>query len=411
MDQVTIDLVITDIANGGDGIGRLTDGRAVFVPFTIPGETIRANVVEEKKGYVRGELINVINPARNRIRPRCKHFGTCGGCHFQHFGYQDQLGIKTKIIEDVLLRVGGLSGVNVLPIVPSPKEWDYRNNVQYHLHASGKLGYQRHLSNEVIPIDECFLPSQILGELRTQIDLDFQTGIKRVSFREGINEEVLILLEGGNSDLPEMEINLPASVVHISDAGNIVLAGSDFLMMQVKDKQFKVSAESFFQVNTSMSEKMVDHVISLLPKEKLNCLVDLYCGAGLFSAFTAEMTNKLIGIEFSHSACMDYAENLDEYNHIELYEGSADIILPRLEISSDVVIVDPPRAGIGRNTIDALIKLKPNRIIYVSCDPATLARDASRLEKGGYSLVQLTPFDLFPQTFHIESISVFDIQS
>jgi 23S rRNA (uracil1939-C5)-methyltransferase len=411
MDQVTIDLVITDIANGGDGIGRLTDGRAVFVPFTIPGETIRANVVEEKKGYVRGELIKVINPARNRIRPRCKHFGTCGGCHFQHFGYQDQLGIKTKIIEDVLLRVGGLSGVNVLPIIPSHKEWNYRNNIQYHLHACGKLGYQRHLSNEVIPIDECFLPSQILGELRTQIDLDFQTGIKRVSFREGIDEEVLILLEGENSDLPEMEINLPVSVVHISDAGNIVLAGSDFLMMQVKDKQFKVSAESFFQVNTSMSEKMVDHVISLLPKEKLNCLVDLYCGAGLFSAFTAEMTNKLIGIEFSHSACMDYAENLDEYNHIELYEGSADIILPRLEISPDVVIVDPPRAGIGRNTIDALIKLKPNRIIYVSCDPATLARDASRLEKGGYSLVQLTPFDLFPQTFHIESISVFDIQS
>ncbi len=411
MEQVTFELVITDIANGGDGIGRLPDGRAVFVPFTIPGETIRATVVEEKKGYVRGELKEVINPARDRIQPRCKHFGTCGGCHFQHLGYQDQLGIKTKIIEDVLLRVGGLSGVNLLPIVPSPREWDYRNNVQFHLHSSGRLGYQRHLSNEVIPIDECFLPSPVLWDLRSQLDLDYQTGIKRVSFREGIDEEVLILLEGENSDLPEMEINLPASVVHLGEAGNIVLAGSDFLMMQVKEKHFKVSAESFFQVNTSMTEKLVDHVLTLLLKEKLNCLVDLYCGVGLFSAFTARMTKNLIGIEFSHSACMDYAENLDEYDHIELYEGSADLILPRLEITPDVVIADPPRAGIGRSTLDALVKLKPKRIIYVSCDPATLARDASRLVKGGYRLIQLTPFDLFPQTFHIESVSVFDMQS
>jgi 23S rRNA (uracil1939-C5)-methyltransferase len=194
----------------------------------------------------------------------------------------------------------------------------------------------------------------------------------------------------------------------LSDAGKIVLAGSDFLMMQVNDKHFKVSAESFFQVNVSMAEKMVDHVLSLLPKENLNCLVDLYCGVGLFSAFTAGMTNKLIGIEYSHSACMDYAENLDEFDHIELYEGSADIILPRLDISPDVVIADPPRAGIGRSTIEARIKRKAKRIVDVACDPAALARDASRLVKGGFKLIQLTPFDLFPQTFHIESISVFD---
>ena len=410
MDQVTFELVIDSIANGGEGIGRLPDGRAVFVPFTIPGEMVRVRVLDEKKGYVRGELVEVINPAGNRIQPRCKHFCICGGCHFQHLRYRDQLEIKTNIIEDVLLRVGGLSGINILPIVPSLVEWDYRNNVQYHLHTSGKLGYQRHLSNEVIPIDECFLPSQNLGDLRTRLDLDIQTGIKRVSIREGMDEEILIVLEGENSELPEMEIDLPASVIHLSDIGKIVLAGNDFLMMQVKDKRFKVSAESFFQVNTQMAEKMVDHVLSLIPQGKLNCLVDLYCGVGLFSAFTADKTNKLIGIEFSHAACMDYAENLDEFDHVELYEGSTDVILARLDIRPDVVIVDPPRAGIGNATLDALIRLKPDRIIYVSCDQATLARDASRLVKGGYSFIQLTPFDLFPQTYHIESVSLFDIK-
>ena len=166
MDPLPVELNIDNIANGGEGIGRLPDGRAVFVPFTLPGETVRITVTEEKRGYVRGALQEVVKPSPKRIKARCKHFGVCGGCQLQHMDYSDQLAVKTGILEDVLSRVGGLSDVQINPIVPGPTEWDYRNHVQYHLDAKGALGYQRHSSHEVVSIEECFLPLPGLEEIR-----------------------------------------------------------------------------------------------------------------------------------------------------------------------------------------------------------------------------------------------------
>ncbi len=407
MDQNLFELVINSIANGGEGISRLPDGRAVFVPFTIPGELVQIEVVEEKRGFVRGKLLQVIDPSPKRIVPHCRHFGVCGGCQLQHLDYADQLSIKTDILKDVLSRVGGLSDINIMPIVPSLLPWEYRNNVQHHIHESGKLGYQRQLSNEVFPIEECFLPTAALGELRSRLDLEVESGIDRVTLREGLDEDIMIVLESGGSELPEMEIDLPASVVHLSDAGKIVLAGSDYLWMMVKDRLFKVTAESFFQVNLPVAEKMVNHVLSLLPHEKTNCIIDLFCGVGLFSAFVANNTNHLIGVESSPTACSDFTSNLDEFDNVELYAGFTDAILPGLKIQPEVVIADPPRAGIGRVSLDAMIKMHPSQIIYISCDQATLARDAARLVKGGYIFTQITPFDMFPQTHHLESISLF----
>ena len=411
MEQNTIDLYITGIANGGEGIGRLPDGRIVFVPFTIPGESVRIRVLESKKGFVRGELVEILASVPGRIVPRCRHFGVCGGCHLQHMDYNTQINMKTDIVKDVLSRIGGLKEVNIQPIVPSPVEWEYRNQVQYHLHPSGKLGYQRHSSHETIPIEECFLPVKPLVEIRNNLDLDPQAGIKRVTFREGLDDDYLIVLEGNSIDMPEMEIELPFSVVHQSESGIITLAGCDFVQMQIKDKVFKVSAGSFFQVNTRMAELMVNHVLSLIPPGKLDCILDLFCGVGLFSAFVAEKAKRLIGVESGQSACSDYAENMDAFDHVELYEGLCEQVLPGLDIHPDVMIVDPPRAGTGKVTLESLIRMKPKRIIYISCDQATLARDASQLVKAGYKIMQVTPFDLFPQTHHIESITQFSNMS
>lgn len=411
MEQNNIDLNITGIANGGEGIGRLPDGRIVFVPFTIPGESVRIRVIESKKGFVRGEVVEILSAVPGRIKPRCRHFGICGGCHLQQMDYRTQLFHKAGIIRDVLSRIGGIKGIDIQPVVPSPFEWEYRNQVQYHLHPSGTLGYQRHSSNETIPIDECFLPVIPLVEMRNNLELDPQTGIKRVTFREGLVDDYMIVLDGNSSDIPEMEIDLPFSVVHQSEAGTITLAGSDFVHMKIKDRIFKVSAGSFFQVNTKMAEMMVDHVLSLIPPGECDCIVDLFCGVGLFSAFVADRAKRLIGVESSLSACSDYAENMDEFDHVELYEGLCDHVLPGLDIDPDVVIVDPPRAGIGKVSMEALIRMNPNRIIYISCDQATLARDASMLVHAGYRIMQLTPFDFFPQTHHIESITLFSKQS
>jgi 23S rRNA (uracil1939-C5)-methyltransferase len=187
------------------------------------------------------------------------------------------------------------------------------------------------------------------------------------------------------------------------------MAGDDFVVMQVLERPFKVSAGSFFQVNTSQAEAMVNHLLHILPLHPQDTLLDLYCGVGLFSAFLAPNVARCIGVEVSPWACDDFAINLDEFDNVELYVGTTEEILPALDSSPDVVVLDPPRAGVEKTALQALVTKHPPLIAYVSCDPATLARDARFLIANGYNLERVTPFDLFPQTAHIESISLFRI--
>jgi 23S rRNA (uracil1939-C5)-methyltransferase len=177
--------------------------------------------------------------------------------------------------------------------------------------------------------------------------------------------------------------------------------------MQVLGRDFQVSAASFFQVNAVMAAKMVEHVLANLPIPP-STILDVYCGVGLFSAFLAPKCKRLIGIESSEPACEDFAVNLEEFDNVELYEDVAENVLPALDVQPEIILVDPPRAGLQAEALDAIVKMKPGTVIYVSCDPSTLARDAARLLKGGYHLSSVTPFDLFPQTYHIESISWFE---
>ncbi|MDO8754338.1 MAG: hypothetical protein Q7J80_10630, partial [Anaerolineales bacterium] len=193
----------------------------------------------------------------------------------------------------------------------------------------------------------------------------------------------------------------------------VVIAGRDHLFINILKKDFRVSAASFFQVNPKMAEKMVEHLLAKLPITNSSItLMDVYCGVGLFSKFLASKYAKVIGIESSQSACEDFEVNLNEFDNVELYEGPAEEILPAFvgQIGNlSHMIVDPPRAGIEKRALDAILNIKPQIIAYVSCDPSTLARDAARLIHGGYRLAEVTPFDLFPQTYHIESISIFEL--
>ena len=197
-------------------------------------------------------------------------------------------------------------------------------------------------------------------------------------------------------------------MVHLAGGDAVVMAGDDHINISVKDRRFRVSAASFFQVNTAMAEKMVEHLLEHLPVSSGTILLDVYCGVGLFSAFFAGRVSRLIGVEASPSACADFAANLDEFDNVELYQAPAEMVLPALEVNPDIVILDPPRAGLDKRALQALLALGPAQIAYVSCDPTTLARDAARLIGGGYQLKRVTPFDLFPQTYSIESISIFE---
>jgi 23S rRNA (uracil1939-C5)-methyltransferase len=400
---------IDKMVYGGDGMGRLPDGRAVFVPYTLPGELVLVHLVEEKRGHARAELVDIVQASPDRIQPRCTEAGACGGCHYQHMAYPTQLEVKQAIVRDQLERLGGLLNPPVEAVVPSPEPWRYRNHIQLHVSPEGRLGYQQPNSNIVVPLVECSLAEPALDEIWPLLELEAGSGIQRIGLRLGSEADILLVLEGEEPEAPEFSVEeLPISSVYLGPAGEILLAGSNFITMEMKGRRFKVSSRSFFQVNSAVAEKMVEQVLESMPGFEGSTVLELYSGVGLFSAFLAGRAGRLVAVESSPWSSADFVENLDEFENVELYEAPVEEALPEIDLQPDYILSDPPRAGMGGKVIEALTRKQANRLVYISCDPATLARDMKRLAEGGYDLVKITPYDMFPQTYHIECLAVFD---
>jgi 23S rRNA (uracil1939-C5)-methyltransferase len=257
-----------------------------------------------------------------------------------------------------------------------------------------------------VPIEECHLPETAINRLVPQMDFEGDAALERVSIRAGSGGELLMLLESASPGAPPLAIEAGISVAHMFEQHTLILVGEDHVILRVLGRDFRVSAGAFFQVNTAVAEKMVLHVLSALPAAP-QTVIDAYCGVGLFSAFLAPRCERLISVEASPAACEDFGANLDEFQNVELYEDAVERVLPALDAKPNVILVDPPRAGLERAALDSIARMDPEMLMYVSCDPSTLARDAARLIKAGYRLEGVTPFDLFPQTYHIESISLF----
>lgn len=402
-----LQLTLSTLAFGGDAIGRTHDGMTVFVPFALPGEKVSVEIIEQKKAYARARLLEVLTPSPDRIAPRCRHFGVCGGCQYQHMPYNKQLEAKQSIFNEQLKRLARLESPKVLPIKPSPLEWNYRNTLQFHLSPAGRLGFQEAASHRVLEISECHLPLPGIDALWKQLEFEPSVPFERIELREGLNGDLLMEIESKEPDLPELNIEAPISVVQTWRDGSAVLAGENALRQKACGQEFTVSAGSFFQVNTLQAEAMVSEVLSLLPLKPIKSILDLYCGVGLFSKFLAPQCDHLIGVESSPSACDDFAENLDEFDHVDLYQGAAEDILPGLDVKPEIVVADPPRVGLAQQVTGELLRMQPKQIIYVSCDPATLARDLRRMQPA-YKLIQAHPIDMFPQTGHIESINLLE---
>ena len=403
----TLQVELSSLAYGGDALGRLPDGRLVFVPFALPGERVSVHLVEEKRHHARAELVEVLQPSPERVAPRCLHYGVCGGCHYQHLSYEGQLEAKRAILLEQLQRIAGIPNPPVMPTVPSSQPFGYRNHIQFHLTPLGALGYHKSLSNHVFPIQECHLPGEAISAVWPQLDFEPLPGLERIGLRQGSNDEVQLILESRQAEAPETRVeDLPLSVVHVSPWGSLVLAGSEYLDIEVLGRLFRVSAGAFFQANTPVAAEMVAYVLAQLALRPETTLLELYCGVGLFSAFLAPRVGRLIGVEASPQACADFESNLDDFENVELYEASAEQFVGSVDIRPDIILVDPPRAGLGREITAGVLALRPQVIAYISCDPATLSRDARQLVDGGYRLEQITPFDAFPQTYHIESISI-----
>jgi len=401
-----LELTLTGNAYGGESFGRDADGRMVFVPFTIPGEVVSVRPVETRKRWARAMPEAWIKRADQRIEPRCPHFQVCGGCHYQHIPYALQLEIKADIVRDQFVRIGGFEDPPIQASIPSPDPWNYRNNMRFHLTDDGELGLITFDGQRVFRIEECHLPKQDLIDLWEQLDFGPTSAIEEISLRSGGEGEQMVVIHG--KDVPDIDISIESStsLVWTSPRGDFILAGDDYFEFNLKPHPFRVSALSFFQVNTKIIPELVQQATALLAIQPGQTVFDLYAGVGLFSSAIAEAGAHVVAVEESPHACRDFVVNLDRFSHIELYEGAVGMALPQALQEPDAILIDPPRAGLSRAALDAVLERSCPRLVYVSCDPATLSRDGKRLMAGGYTLESVTPIDIFPQTFHIETISV-----
>jgi 23S rRNA (uracil1939-C5)-methyltransferase len=422
MPEPVIELQITALSHAGEGIGR-AEGRALFVPFALPGETVRAAIVEEKKNFARARLLEIVTPSPERVTPRCPHYFTplsdaagagegpevglaCGGCQLQHLAYPAQLRFKQQTVIEQLRKVGGFADPPVRPTLPAPEPFNYRNHAQFALTPEGRLGFRAAASQRIVPVTECHLLAPPLAELFGQIDLEALPGLDGLTLRAGADDRLVIF--ESETDAPDLEVELPVSAAVLRpDGSTATLAGADYLIEVVNGRPFKVSAGSFFQVNTAQAQRMVGLVLEGLALAGGETVLDLYCGVGLFSAFIAPLAAHVVGMEAFEPAVNDAAVNLDEFDNIEIYAAAAEWGLPALTTRFDAVVLDPPRAGCAPEVMDALAASGAARLVYVSCDPATFARDAKRLAAGGYTLEWVQPLDMFPQTYHVECVARF----
>lgn len=393
---------IEKMVYGGSGLGRLDNGKIVLVPHTIDGENITIRDIQEQNKASTAVIDCIDGKSDFRVEPPCSYFYHCGGCHYMHIAYAHQLTIKKSILCSQLERLGGITKLDISETIPSLNQLAYRNHVQFHIDKDGRPGFQRARSHEIIPIEQCLLLEDTLNDILHTMVFEPSSGITRMAIRDDAIGTPVLYLSGGTVNPPNFEIDFPLNVIYRGPAGEMRLSGESFNQFDIAGKTFQVSAASFFQTNRNVAERLIELLLELIPMD-INTILDCYCGVGLFSAFLAERTRRLIGIEASESACSDFAVNLDCHEHVELYQGSAEDILPRLEIKADLVVVDPPRAGIAPAAMKAIIGMWPAQVAYISCDPSTLARDIKILQSAGYHIENITPLDMFPQTYHIEA--------
>jgi 23S rRNA (uracil1939-C5)-methyltransferase len=408
-----IDLHLTAMAHGGSALGR-HEGRVLFVPYAIPGEKVRVEVVETHTRWARARLLEVLEPSPHRVDPPCPHFGPgqCGGCHFQHIAYEAQAEFKRQVVVDQLGRVGGLHDVRVQDIIAAEEPWSYRNHAQFSLTPEGRLGFLTADTHRVVPVGECLILDPLLDDLWATLNMEWPQ-LYRLSLRCGsATGDLMAVFELDHYEDFDIEVDFPVScVLLLADGEAVVLMGNPFLVEHVAGRDYRVSAGSFFQVNTGGAEALVALVREYLALAGHETLVDLYCGVGLFGLALADSVGRMVGVEADPSAVADWRHNAQGMDHVELMEGKVQAVLPRLEGPVDLLLLDPPRSGAGERVIGEIARLGPRWAVYVSCDPATLARDARRLVDVGYQLRDVQPLDLFPQTFHIESVALFERDS
>jgi len=414
-----MDVKIEKLVYGGDGLGH-ADGATVFVPFVLPEEVVRVREVERRKKFVRGQVEEVVNASAERTSPPCRHFGVCGGCHYQHMPYEAQLRYKAEILRENLRRIGRVQWEGRIESVGSAP-LGYRNRAQWHIRG-GATGYLQAGTNVLCAVDECPILSprlaETLGHVRELVrEKRLPPTVTEIeAFADAADEKVLLNVSLSHFHGQEKVIakalregieGAESVLLHEASRGVMELDGPGYLTYEAGGFRYRVGHMSFFQVNRFLIEEMVRRVVG---EEKGALALDLFAGVGLFTLPLAKRFERIISVESNPATVRDLRANVKE-NDVDcgaVQEG-VEKFLASWKDTPDLVVVDPPRAGVAAQAIEKLRRVGPARIVYLSCDPSTLARDLTLLSQtngtgAGYEMQSVELLDVFPQTYHIEAL-------
>ncbi|MYE45666.1 MAG: class I SAM-dependent RNA methyltransferase [Chloroflexi bacterium] len=389
-------MALTGCGAGGTGGGRAPDGRVAFVDYAIPGERVLAEVTEEAPSYIEATTVEVREPSELRVEPRCQYFGRCGGCQLQHVAYGEQLRLKTGVVRDQLRRIGrfedeAIDGV-LREMIGMADPWAYRNHMRFTVRRDGDIGFMEHGSHRFLRIDHC------------EIALPAANRVLQDAQGRTMQTRALTVRVGEHSG----ELLVQPKLRWRPHRRGRTRSGQPHYHELLRGARYRVSSPAFFQVNSRQAERLIELVVARARAVQPRLVADAYSGVGTFAVALAQVVPDVVTIEYSAAAGDDAEVNLAPYDNVRRIVGTVEEQLPALDPQPDVVVVDPPRAGLDASVVDAIIDSRVRRLVYVSCDPATLARDLRRFADGGLTVGEVQPIDMFPHTQHIECISTLD---
>lgn len=422
-----------DYTHDGLGIVKI-DGFAFFIREIIVGETVKFKLLKLKKNYGYGKLLAVIETSKNRTTPFCEYYGKCGGCQLQHMNLEEQSKFKHQIVSNNIQYIGKLD-VEVNQVL-SGNQLAYRNKAQFPLtdKPSFAMGFYRLHSNDIISIDKCPIQSDKINQLYNYLksglcSQSFMKSLRHILIKHAFATNQLMLVFIANKDIRNElndyvaqltnDMNVESVILNINTRNdNVILGSEEYLLYgssviqdQLDDMKFNIAAKSFYQVNPKQTEVLYGKALEYAKISKNDTVVDLYCGVGTITLFLAKYAKQVIGIEIVEDAIKNAKENarLNDIKNVEFVCSDAGTYAEKLQKEGkqpEVVVVDPPRKGCDDVTIMSIVKMEPNRIVYVSCNPATLARDIQKFKKYNYKCSIVQPVDMFPNTFHVETVAL-----
>ena len=403
MDKVTI----TKLDHFGRGITNIND-KICFIDKALPNEECEIEITNDKKNYQEGKLINIITKSDDRVIPDCPYYDLCGGCHLMHYDYSKQLEYKENKVKELLSRFASINDITIKPIIHG-NNYNYRNKLTLH-GVGNKIGLYQEKSNRLIEVDKCLITSEKINNVVTRLKNYFTNDedIKSITIKTtSLNEIMLVII--GRVDANNF-INSFSDIDSIYLNNNLI-HGKETITETMNDLSFEIYPESFFQVNYQMMLEMYNKVINYYKDNTNLKVLDLYCGTGTIGMLIAKYCKEVIGVEVNKEAIesANKCKVKNNISNISFYLGKVE---DKIDLFKDIdsIVVDPPRSGLDKHTIETILNLKPNSIIYVSCDPVTLARDLNIL-KEEYQILEVQPIDMFPNTYHVENVCILERKS